>query len=438
VPLAILGTLAAVVAVVAISMSSRDLDAPPNTSDLMLDRVEVADGPNAYTHFNAAVEALDWPADRSDEQKLIYQIIEGEKKDPPFVEDLVARNRRAIALVERGLRCRVCQPPAMTRIFDLQPHNITWRTLIHLLEFKMIQEQERGQYAFAARTCCDLIRFGDLMQRNPVDSANYVVGTSFMRGGLVKAQNLCDVTEITDADLTRVADTLAQIEPLDRGLIRTFKAEYQMAAAEVDIAFSKQTKPNAYDLQPNKTKQALADFYCDRIENASCSWADLNLRTPGEVFRRYQGVIATATSVNRTGRRLFFMVTESGNAMLETKCRMQCMVDGTRLIVACRRYKLDHGGLPPTLDALAPKYLDAVPRDPFDGKPFRYVRGKAIVYAIGMDLIDSGGSAKPTGKEQIKWDWQHLWFAEDAVLHLHGWSPPTDNHALRVLERTTH
>jgi hypothetical protein len=64
-----------------------------------------------------------------------------------------------------------------------------------------------------------------------------------------------------------------------------------------------------------------------------------------------------------------------------------------RLVVACRFYEIRHGRLPETLDALVPEFLSEVPRDPFDGKPFRYLPGKAVVYSIGEDLKDSLATA---------------------------------------------
>ena len=41
-------------------------------------------------------------------------------------------------------------------------------------------------------------------------------------------------------------------------------------------------------------------------------------------------------------------------------------------MLACRCYRLKHGVWPPSLDALVPEHLAAVPTDPFDGKPLRY------------------------------------------------------------------
>jgi ABC-type transport system involved in multi-copper enzyme maturation permease subunit len=45
---------------------------------------------------------------------------------------------------------------------------------------------------------------------------------------------------------------------------------------------------------------------------------------------------------------------------------------GTLLVLALEAYRLDHGKLPDSLDALVGDYLDALPRDPYSGTQFRY------------------------------------------------------------------
>jgi hypothetical protein len=61
--------------------------------------------------------------------------------------------------------------------------------------------------------------------------------------------------------------------------------------------------------------------------------------------------------------------------------------------VALERYRRDHGRWPDTLDALVPKYLAVVPKDPQDGKPLRFTQrpDNVIVYWIGPDGTDDGG-----------------------------------------------
>ena len=76
----------------------------------------------------------------------------------------------------------------------------------------------------------------------------------------------------------------------------------------------------------------------------------------------------------------------------------------TRVGLCVLRYRLAHAGaLPEKLDALVPEFLDAVPADPFDGKPLRYVRlAKGFsVYSIGADKVDDGGDGKDVGRDVV-------------------------------------
>jgi hypothetical protein len=65
----------------------------------------------------------------------------------------------------------------------------------------------------------------------------------------------------------------------------------------------------------------------------------------------------------------------------------------TETAAACESYRLAHGELPPTLDALVPMYLPAPPIDPFDEKPLRYVirDDGATLYSVSKDFSDDGG-----------------------------------------------
>jgi len=60
--------------------------------------------------------------------------------------------------------------------------------------------------------------------------------------------------------------------------------------------------------------------------------------------------------------------------------------------LAVRHYFDDHHARPATLAELVPQYLPAVPVDPFDGQPLRYDPGKGLIYAVGTELTDHGGS----------------------------------------------
>jgi hypothetical protein len=63
-------------------------------------------------------------------------------------------------------------------------------------------------------------------------------------------------------------------------------------------------------------------------------------------------------------------------------------------LLAVERHRLATGSWPETLQALVPRYLTAVPRDPFDGQPIRYRRlpDGVVVYSVGHDETDDGGT----------------------------------------------
>ncbi len=75
------------------------------------------------------------------------------------------------------------------------------------------------------------------------------------------------------------------------------------------------------------------------------------------------------------------------------------MGDRTLMLqLALRAYKLENGAYPPSLKALVPAYLSAVPADPFGGgEPLRYKRSGVtyVLWSIGPDGRDDGGKPIP-------------------------------------------
>ena len=70
--------------------------------------------------------------------------------------------------------------------------------------------------------------------------------------------------------------------------------------------------------------------------------------------------------------------------------------DAIRTAIAIERYRRKNGSLPENLDQLVPEFIDAVPTDPFDGRPLRYARTEQGVklYSVGKDKADDGGSGE--------------------------------------------
>ena len=94
------------------------------------------------------------------------------------------------------------------------------------------------------------------------------------------------------------------------------------------------------------------------------------------------------------------MVKEAGGLAL-------VRISGTALAV--ERFRLVNNRLPKDPHELAPRFLPAVPLDPFDGAPLRYkpLAKGYVVYSIGPDGHDDGGKEPPVGRrgtEQVAQD----------------------------------
>lgn len=78
---------------------------------------------------------------------------------------------------------------------------------------------------------------------------------------------------------------------------------------------------------------------------------------------------------------------------LSDDLRYQSRTEAAIAAVAIERYRLAHGGaLPASLETLVPRFLPAVPVDPFDNPlRFRPLEVGYVVYSLGDDLQDDGG-----------------------------------------------
>jgi len=85
--------------------------------------------------------------------------------------------------------------------------------------------------------------------------------------------------------------------------------------------------------------------------------------------------------------------------------RSICDVRATRVMLALERYRQGRGEYPAELDGLVPKWLPAVPRDPFSGEPFKYRREglKYVLYSVGPDRADNGGRFPVDDGESCGW-----------------------------------
>jgi hypothetical protein len=403
----------------------------PDTSDLERSLIEVPPEENAFTYYLSATNTLDWP---TNDTEVIIDYLGDKPIDDQTLTETFSLNEETFDLILQGNQYQQCIPPAITNFDVVHSFVSDWFKIGKLLAAKAQYERKTGRYTKATDTCIGLLRFSNLVQRDATTTIHYLVGLATLTYGLVQAENLvCDTNTPTD-DLRRLSTALSELGPLESGFINILKGEYQFADSIIDnlsngkfsyddMAYCNVTPPpsilnrtslSSFFFHPNRTRALIADYYRNIISQAALTYDEMDLDVGKELqeldkskFRRY-------TRPNIVGKMLCIVIMPSMGKILEKKCIISCNASAVHLLAAIRVYQKETGSLPKSLDDLTPTYIDAIPSDPFDGKPFRYNAEKGFIYSVGKDGVDSGGSTNmPAGCEP-----KDRWELEDIVFSL--------------------
>ena len=422
------------IVIIYVKILSRDIP-PPNTVDLVPERVELTAEQNGFTYFVSATNLLYWPTNTS----VVTDYLDGKTVDEAVIQDTISHNPEMMALLEKGLGCQRCLTPEVVS-FDADISYLSpWRSMGRVLAIKVKHDRLAKRYVEATRTCISLLRYGDMIQRDAQCEINYLVGLAVLDIGFTQAQDLARDADIPPDELTRLSEALAHLGPFDNGLIRAIKSEYRTVANMIDQVrdgkagigefflgigqkpisdFTHGRFKSGYMFQPNNTKLVFADVYRVIITNSSLPYASMTFPDAEKVLSMNGGFVRLMIRPNAMGKIMFKLLIPAQDSMCERKSRADGSLAATRLLVACNAYIKKEGTLPEDLQSLVPVYLPTVPTDPYDGKPFRYSKAKGIVYSVGHDLKDSGGSPFISddckAKNPSKWKWD----AEDVVFNI--------------------
>jgi len=416
--------------VVALYVTLRDIP-PPDTSDLAVKRLKVPEKENAFTYFNEATNSLYWPEQTS----LVTDFLDGKQYDDKVITEIIAKNADSLKLIEQGLACRTCQMPEITSYKTPMPYIAKERSIGTIMALKSMHERLNGDYSKAVDSCISLLRFGNVLQKSGECFIECLVGVAVLDMGLKQARELSCSSKTPETELKRLTKALAELGPFDEGLVRSCKAEYKIAENLIDelsggklsindlVGLGGDTKKSFlgkrripdYFFQPGKTKQAIADSYRNMIRNVPLNYAAIRIVDKEGLLLMDGNAIMNIIRPNCVGKILLAMLLPAKESILEKKCRLACTSSSTRIITACNMCERRNKTLPDSLEALVPEFLDAVPADPFDSKPLRYSKSKGIVYSVGEDLQDSGGSIELRPGDNPNSNALLLWRTKDAV-----------------------
>ena len=374
-----------------------------NDADLIPVRVEVAVESNAFWTLLKATNELYWPdrfRDRLDD------LSSNTNWDSSLAADVLAKNRGSLSLFDQAMQQPYFLVPEPTNFADDYPYLGGWKAISHMASIRTIALLRGNNEKEAIDSAFTVIKFGQRAENSGGPILHYLVGAGIKAIGLRCVRQMVAQTSLPETNLIQLIDVLNGFKANREGLTNALKVEYQMECNSVDnfAAGKFSTDDSATDqtvisftpkivFNPTKTKMEFAQ--ADRVLRDNISkpfseipWSELPaVKTNISVWQRL-------ISGNAIGDILFAMMEPSLEAFASRASRENVEVTATQLLLALKIYKMRHGQLPESLSELVPELFPEVPRDAFDGKPFRYLPYKKLIYSVGPDLKDSGGEIR--------------------------------------------
>ncbi len=412
-----------------VSVASRDV-APPDEAEFAATRSDVAPEDNAFTYFLEATNLLVETTNAA----LSVDFRMGKAPASGELREWIAQNAECMALVKRGTECAICQTPPVETITTLTPYVNPWLHMQRILEARARLARLEGRFAEAADDLAVGMRFGDLIQKDASSLITYLVGLAIFSSSAEAALELARDPAAPPETLARLAAELEKVGPFDGGLAQGIKSEQRIACNIVDglrnqlssvgsIVWSDlqdgkrllaRLQKFKYCFKPNQTKRDMSAVHRRVIANASRIYADMVMGAPDEGKMGRLSLLQP----NVFGKYLFMIVIPGFDKTLESKCGTDGILAGAKLTVACNRFQREMGRWPAELQELVPEFLAEVPRDPYDGAPFRYSEEKGLVWAVGKNLTDEGGSMRGPGVEEAAAARRDRRRAEDFVFEI--------------------
>ena len=403
-----------------------------------LKAIRAADEPASARELDAWYEAVD------DKENAALVWLDGIAKLKPKLEQNQQSSWSQIKMPPRGQRLGPAQLQTATAIIEANQESLA------LFRRAAVMTKSRYPVDFSQGMFADLAHLSPLKSTTSFLQLEALVHAQNGRGGdaaqsiqtMLGASRSLAQEPILLSQLVRAAMNYLAVASTERTLNLTPLTEPQMAALQAALAAAEApglatraligeractiTALNSpRDLTPPRNPEALESSLATQK-----GFGSTLMRTTG-FFQRDLGFFLDAMATNialsrspdpepflgRTNldaielraRRQYYVMSSlllpalSRTTVKDVEHRTRLRVAQTAL--AIERYRLANAGrLPASLAALAPKYLAAVPVDPFDGEPLRFKTRPSgyVVYSISQDGNDDDGLALPSGSQANK------------------------------------
>lgn len=365
-----------------------------NDNDLRPAWPQVPAEQNGFSRLLAAARLL---VIGESEANQLSELAKGRVWDEAQARDFLRANEAALTAMREAQVLPHLQLEAIPGHDEKFPYLKELRILTELALIEARLSFHSGDEAAAFDQSLDVIRFGQRVQAAGGSVLHYLVGGAIKVEALTCLRQLAGQSTLSSEKLLALAEELKAFEADPTSLQHALRVEYAMGVGMLE-EFASNTMTNT-DGTPIKAPRFLYSAKRSKLE-----LADQIRRTMAAVTNNYAtgiGQIPVAdTNVstlrlmlrgNVVGTVLNQLILPLREKLLERKCRENVSVRATRVVLALRVFQITHGRAAQSLDELLPTVLEVIPLDDFNGQSLRYSAAEKIVYAVGVDLTDSGG-----------------------------------------------
>lgn len=295
------------------------------------------------------------------------------------------------------------------------------RMLSFMLRSKAFQLYEDGKVEEAMALCLKMAHWSEGLYGAEGFTIHLLVAHNIQYGALHTVQKVLQADEVTPAMLR---DVLVQLRTL-----KGPQTEQYQKAIRVDYAWFKdgvrkfsnreimgigQLPSSCEFLAPRFFKRNQTLAYRVRLDTPVMTALGLGWKF---ALPAIEARTAKVESMHDPYSLLFFMNPNfSGQSSILHTLALPTMRpqlnhrEELMLQLALRLHELEHARLPATLDALVPAYLPTVPVDVISGTPFLWNAKLQVLYTVGKNGMDDGGSINDERPERgLDWGVKYLW-----------------------------
>lgn len=395
--------------------------APINDSDLKLKKTYVSNEDNAYFDLKKINNVIYWPKDK---QQKIIDMSNGKTWDDKFAQQLLSQNTQTIQYFHQAIKKTKYQNPEIENLSDINLDNFLssinindWLDVARINAIQSLYILQQGKDKEALDEALNSLKLGQKIQDSQLTLIEYLVASKIKEIGLETIRKIISVSKLPTIELKQYIQKLNEFYENENNLITVLKVEYNIHTKLVDEILRKISEKdikelqkifkdkkienfkfllNNYHFKPNKTKLLFAEYTKSNINKINQSCEKININTKQSSPENFLNLYLKENAI---GKILYYIFATDLNDIITIRCEENLLVGATQIMIAIKAFKNDNNNYPNSLDELVPNYLSFIPKDPFDGKSIKYSNTKKIIYSVGKDLIDSGGS---TGNYWVK------------------------------------